>query len=514
MPPTPPSDYLLPTPREIVEHLDRFVRGQHRAKQDVAVSVYNHYLSQAYRDHHGQDLGRFHLLLLGPTGSGKTFLIKKLAEFLGVPVSFASATSLVEAGYRGRSVDDIVKSLLDRAKGNPRVAERGILFIDEIDKIRHQDTGSRDVSGEGVQNALLTMLDGRIADSVDSVKHEAIDTSRILFVCTGAFVGLEEIVNRRLQQKQPSTLGFQFRPNENLALIPDQPIYQALCQATTADLVSFGMIPEFIGRFATITALHELGREDLRAIVSESTQGSALERQQQLARIHGIDLEITSDALDAIADEAMRLGTGARGLHRLIGRAVDSVDHRWPDLADAGIARVVIDRQCIETGGEPTLIHGPPVGERIDALLRRESMSTLPKPPSPYLPDGADRSNARASPFTDTRGWSDKEIWDAIEAIKTKDLDWNKTTGSARNWWDAFEQENRIRSPLVLRLAEELQMRHATITDFFLAYVYSNTENIQANLYYMDYVRLKREEEGRKKPPKDPPKEPDTGHGW
>lgn len=222
----------LPSPREMVAHLDLSVRGQQRAKEDIAVSVYNHYISQIYRDLEGTDLGRYHILLLGPTGSGKTFIVKQLADYLRVPVSFASATSLVEAGYKGRSVDDIIKSLLDRADGNPRLAERGILFIDEIDKIRRQDSGGvRDVSGEGVQNALLTMLDGRIADSVDNVKHEPVDTSRILFVCTGAFVGLQGIVERRLGQGEKSKIGFTRRIRENLDIIPDQPIYRALCQA-------------------------------------------------------------------------------------------------------------------------------------------------------------------------------------------------------------------------------------------------------------------------------------------
>jgi ATP-dependent Clp protease ATP-binding subunit ClpX len=200
--------------------------------------------------------------MLGPTGSGKTFIVKTLADLRGVPVSFASATSLVEAGYRGRSVDDIVKSLLDRTNGNPRLAERGILFIDEIDKIRRQDTsGSRDVSGEGVQNALLTMLDGRIADNVDSVKHEPVDTSRILFVYTGAFVGLQEIVERRIGQNQHTSIGFTRREREELAKVPEQPIYEALCKAVTTDLVDFGMIPEFIGRLADPTKSSPKGLE-------------------------------------------------------------------------------------------------------------------------------------------------------------------------------------------------------------------------------------------------------------
>jgi ATP-dependent Clp protease ATP-binding subunit ClpX len=492
----------LPSPAQIIAHLDKYVRGQHLAKQDIAVSVYNHYISQVYRDLYGTDLGRYHIMMLGPTGSGKTFLVKTLAEFLGVPVSFASATSLVEAGYRGRSVDDIVKSLLDRTNGNPRLAERGILFIDEIDKIRRQDVGGlRDVSGEGVQNALLTMLDGRIADNVDSVKHEPVDTSRILFVCTGAFVGLQEIVERRIGQNQHASIGFTRREREELTKVPEQPIYQALCKAVTTDLVDFGMIPEFIGRFATITALHELGREDLRAILSDQTQGSALDKQKKLAEVHGIELEITDDALDAIADEAIRLGTGARGLHRLLGRAVDSVDHRWVELADQGITRVIVNRQSALGLNEPLLEKSKRVHVRIDLEMRQEAMASLPGVPT-TTPNRSPANNQQALPpgITNTRGWDAEQLQELLENVK-KDLDWEHTTGSARKWWNAFEEENKTRVPLVIRLAEELKVRKATITEFFLAYVYSNTDNIQANLHYLDYVRIKREEEQKRKGP-------------
>lgn len=498
----PDNTPALPSPAEIVAHLDKFVRGQNRAKQDIAVSVYNHYISQVYRDLHGTDLGRYHILMLGPTGSGKTFIVKTLADFLGVPVSFASATSLVEAGYKGRSVDDIIKSLLDQTKGNPRLAERGILFIDEIDKIRRQDVGGqRDVSGEGVQNALLTLLDGRIADNVDSVKHEPVDTSRILFVCTGAFVGLQEIVERRLGAKDHAAIGFSKREHEEVEKVPDQPIYHALCSAVTTDLVQFGMIPEFIGRFATITALHELGLSDLRAIVSDSTQGSALDKQKKLAEVHGIELEITDDALDAIADEAIRLGTGARGLHRLIGRAVDSVDHRWVELADEGVTRVVINRQAALGKAEPLLEKTKRKHVRIDLEMRQEAMASMPRPPIAVGSATAQRAASEVAPgITNTAGWTAEQIDELLQEVKSE-LDWDNTTGSARKWWLTFEEENKTRTPLVLRLAEELRNRKATITEFFLAYVYSNTDNIQANLHYLDYVRIKREDERKKKGP-------------
>lgn len=477
----------------MIAHLNRFVRGQDRAKQDVAVGIYNHYISQAYRDLHGEDLGRFHVLLLGPTGSGKTYLVKRIAEFLGVPVCFASATSLVEAGYRGRSVDDMIRSLLDRAEGNPRLAERGIIFIDEIDKIRRSAETGRDVSGEGVQNALLTLLDGRIAEQVDSTRHAPVDTSRILFVCTGAFVGLEQIVEQRLGTKGP-TIGFHSRVAEASKEAPEQSTHHLLSQVVTGDLVTFGMIPEFVGRFATVTALHDLKLSDMRAILTEATEASALARQRKLAAIHGIELVITDDALDAIAAEAVRLGTGARGLHRLVGVAVDSVDHRWAELAEQGVTRVVIDGSCIRGTGTPQETKGPPQVGRTDDFLREAALSTLPPAP-------AGVPNVKG--VRDTKGWSDAQIRAEVERVKNEELEWGSTTGSARKWWQAFESENKDRPALVLRLADELRVRKATITEFFLAYVFSNTDNIQANLYYLDYKRLKSESEAKRRRPTD-----------
>lgn len=481
----------LPTPAEMIAHLDRFVRGQVRAKRDLAVAVYDHYLSQAHREREGTDLGRHHLLLIGPTGVGKTYLVKTLADFLGVPVGFSSATSLVEVGYRGSSVESVIESLLDRAGGDPRKAERGIVFIDEIDKIRRGETGGRDVSGEGVQNALLTLLDGRISSGEASSPHAELDSSRLLFICTGAFVGLDEIVRQRLGSGR-KVIGFHSRPDEQVEDMPDRPVYEALCQADTADLVRYGMIPEFIGRFATLSVLHELSRTDLRAIISEGTERSPLALQQKLAAVHGIELVITEDALDAIAATAETLGTGARGLHRLIGKALDSVDYRWPDLANQGVQRVIVNAAVVTGHSQPIEEKNGSATRRIDDELRHQSLDGLPLRPV------ATRPEKKASPsqdgLSDTRGWSEEKIRQTIEVVKRDALDWDQTTGSARKWWETFETENKHRPALILKLAEELKRRKATIAEFFLSYVYSNTDNIQANLHYLDYRRLKEAE--------------------
>ncbi len=483
----------LPVPAEMVGYLDRFIRGQVRAKRDVAVAVYNHYISQAHLASRGADLGRHHILLLGPTGTGKTYIVKKLAEFLNVPVGFTSATSLVETGYAGDPVDNVIRALLDRADNDPRQAERGIVFIDEIDKIRRQDVrGLRDISGEGVQNGLLTLMDGRIAKGRDAQSFSPVDTSKLLFICTGAFVDLEEIIRRRIGTHK-GAIGFRPIEHERVEEIPNANSYEALCQVETQDLVRYGMIPEFIGRFATLTVLHDLSRDDLKVILT-STEGSAIEKQKTMAELHGINLVFDAASLDAIASEAAAMATGARGLHRLVNRSVDGVDFRWSSLADEGVNVVRITADCVLRGADPIIEKGGQKFTRMDQELRRVAIVGLPRAIRPVAPN----TGATLPPgITDATGMSSEAIWDKYSRIKHDHLDWDATVGSARKWWLSFENENAHRPALVLRLAEELQIRKATITEFFLCYVYSNTDNIQANLHYMDYSRLKKDEERR-----------------
>ena len=508
-----PTDRALPTPSQMIAHLDRFVQGQARAKRDIAVAVYEHYFSLGSRDRGGMDLGRKHILMLGPTGSGKTYIVKTLAEYLGVPVGFASATGLVETGYVGSPVESVIRALLDRAGGDPKKAERGIVFIDEIDKVRRQNTGGKDVSGEGVQNGLLTLMDGRVSKGPDNHSHAPVDTSRLLFICTGAFVDLEGIVRRRIGGGQ-NAIGFDPDgdgvPGSASAELPRDAVF---ARVETRDLADYGIIPELIGRFATITALEDLDEGGLRAILT-SLEASPAAQQQQLAAMHGIELVFEPEALAAVARQAARMKTGARALARIVGRALDAVDWRWPDLADAGVTRVVVTRATVEDGAPPREEKGPrPALPRTDREVREQVLSSA-RPiraayPEPAAAEasrpGAPAAGAGLPPgISDTRGWNDEKIWNRVEKIKDAELGWKDCSGSARKWWEAFEQENRHRPSLVLRLVEELSTRKAAIAEFFLAYVYSNTDNIQANLHYLDYMRLKREEEDRKRPPGDP----------
>jgi len=487
-----PDRIRLPTPNEMVEHLNLSICGQNNAKKDISVAVYNHYLSQAWRDREGVDLGRYHILMLGPTGVGKTHIVRTLAEYLQVPVGFASATGLVETGYKGNSVETIPRTLLERAGGDTVKAEKGIVFIDEIDKIKCGAVGGRDISGEGVQNALLTLLDGRAAEGFEQNSHATIDTGRLLFICTGAFIGLQEIVESRLG-KSKRQLGFATPTRDPVAGIPDQPVYRALCAAETRDLVEFGMIPEFIGRFATVTALHELSRDNLRAILDGRTRDSALGRQQTLARLHGIELVFAPEALDAIADEAMDLGTGARGLHRLLCRAVDGVDYQWPELAAEGVSKVIVTRACVEEQKMPEIIKGPPATERCDDALRQAALASAPQSPR-AIGDGAAATAVLVAvrpALTNTQGWTHERLRQALEELKNDQLRWSEVSEEARIWWQKFEIDHRDRPEFTFRIAEELCDRDATISDFFLACTESNTDHIVANLHYLDYMMLK-----------------------
>ncbi len=384
-----PTFDMLPTPATIIRHLDRFVHGQQRAKRDLATAVYRHYLSLAYRHRNPevtQPFGRRHVLLLGPTGAGKTFLVSTLAKYLGVPLAFVSATGLVEAGYTGEHLDGVFRRLLSQTRGDIDTAQRGIVFLDEIDKIRRQDVGGqRDVSGEGVQTSLLSVLDGCPMEVRMSGSHFTVDTSHILFICTGAFVGLSGIIRRRLGTGR--TLGFHTAGADDASDLTED---QALARGELQDLQEYGFIPEFLGRFAVISRVLSLSREDLIGVL-KSTEESPLHRQRRWFEEHGIELVVPDEALGVIAEIAITNGTNARGLDRVLTRILAPIDWQLPNLAEKRLQRVTLTPEAAAGRGEPCLeyAHSAGIAGKTAATSLREDAAlllnhaALPAAPSP-----------------------------------------------------------------------------------------------------------------------------------
>jgi ATP-dependent Clp protease ATP-binding subunit ClpX len=480
----------LPTPNELIAFLNQFVKGQHQAKREVATAFYNHYISQSNRDHYQKQLGKHHLLLIGPTGSGKSYMIQLLAKHLGVPISHACAASLVESGYRGRPVDDVVKALLDQANGNVQLAEKGIIFLDEIDKIRREDAGGRDVSGEGVQNALLTLLEGRLCDSVDGKPIPPIDTSRILFVAAGAFTHLKPIVQKRLGTDR-NAIGFSKNPN--------LPKLQS-DNLQTEDLVEYGMIPEFLGRFSRLAILHELTVEDLVDIITDPQSNSELAKRKEFAAVHGINLSFTKNAIRAIAEQAIALKTGARALNRLIAQALCHVEYILPELAEKGFNKIVINEATVRDGLKPRRykVTPPPNTDpdkkhphRVDILLRRDFLAPVTKPAQEKEDAIAQNSLFRSYEFPEnTSEWSDNALWDSIQRLAQGPLDFDDASDNAQRHWKDLCYLLKSQPHDIHRLAEELRLRRCSINDFYETYKASQLSptSLDAILGFFDYL--------------------------